>query len=120
MSGAVLNICYGINLDVDCIYDEDVNRDDVYEQLQAAFGVESVYDAYGNHSYKLFIGLKIIECHEGNTLNLPRVAAALTEDQQQYDDEFKSLWNDMDDEVRELITKHFGDSPALFTLWSNT
>lgn len=120
MSGAILNICYGINLDVSNIYDEDVSQDDLYKALKDADCIDRLYDAYGGYPYKLFIGVQIVSYHESNSINLSRLAAAITEDPEQYKEEFDSLWAELDDEVRELIVKHFGHSPELFNIWSNS
>lgn len=134
MSGAIINIIYGIEIDLDEIQpDEDYHNpndkyDDGSEAVEAVRNmfreeayhggpIGGLYSAYGDDP--MYFGIKIEECYEGGSIDGDFLIERLKVNDNTKN-QFKVMWDNLDEELRDAIIKYFGDSPKSFVLWSNS
>lgn len=125
MSGAIINFVYGIplnleNLAMGDIEEEELNQITGYLHSVAnnGCGVVKEYSAYGDGD-PMYFGIELQAIYEGNNCGISFLQSKLTITEET-ENKFKELWTRLDDEVRAMITKHFGGSPFTFLLWSNS
>lgn len=116
MSGAIMCFGYGIEFDMDNVDETEIHASELYDELSELIHVHKLYDGYGTYPYKLFFGVKLGEVSEGNSCSFERLAEMLTLTSITKDS-FRRMWNDLDPEMREMISNQFGSTPSDLVIW---